>query len=291
MPDDRRGMGRGLAAILPRAGQEEGLRQIPVELIDPNPRQPRRSFDEGPLAELAESIRSRGVLQPVVVTARPGGRYELLAGERRLRASRIAELELIPALVRSADDWERLDLALAENMARQDLNPIEEARACATLVDDLGITKGEVGKRVGRSRVAISNLIRLLDLPEEALELIESGDLSEGHGRAILTCKDHVARRRLAYGARDGGWSVRETERRARALESDVGQPKRPRFVHPDLVDALAAAEDTLSAALGREVKMRAKGDRCHAELEFDTPAEAIALAERLIAAGVPRAA
>ena len=292
MPDDRRGMGRGLAAILPRAGQaEEGLRQIPVELIDPNPRQPRRSFDEAPLAELADSIRSRGVLQPIVVSPLPEGRYELLAGERRLRASRIAELELIPALVRTADDWERLDLALAENMARQDLNPIEEARACAMLVDDLGITKGEVGKRVGRSRVAISNLVRLLDLPEEALELIERGALSEGHGRAILTCKDHGARKRLAFGARDRGWSVRETERRARALEDGAPEPRRPVVVHPDLADALAAAEDTLSAAFGREVKMRAKGDRCRAELEFDSPAEAIALAERLIAAGVPRAA
>jgi ParB family transcriptional regulator, chromosome partitioning protein len=292
VPDDRRGMGRGLAAILPRAGQEEGLRQIPVELIDPNPRQPRRNFEEGPLAELAESIRSRGVLQPIVVTPLPGGRYELLAGERRLRASRIAQVELIPALVRTADDWERLDLALAENMAREDLNPIEEARACAMLVDDLGITKGEVGKRVGRSRVAISNLIRLLDLPEEALELIERGSLSEGHGRAILTCKDHDARKKLALSARDGGWSVRETERRARELEDrDGAPPRRPRFVHPDLADSLAAAEDTLSAALGREVKVRAKGNGCSAELEFDTPAEAIALAEQLIAASAARAA
>src|SRR5215216_5062519 len=210
-------MGRGLAAILPSSGKvEDGLREIPLELIQPNARQPRRRFDEARLAELAESIRTRGVLQPVVVTPLAGGMFELVAGERRLRAAQMVELETIPALVRDTDDWERLDLALAENMARVDLNAVEEARACAMLVDDLGLTKQEVGRRVGRSRVAISNLIRLLDLPEEALELIERGELSEGHGRAILLCKDHLRRKSLAKDARDGDWSVRQTERRAR---------------------------------------------------------------------------
>ena len=193
MAEPQRGMGRGLAAILPRGGKvEDGLREIPLELIQPNPRQPRRTFDQARLAELAESIRARGVLQPIVVRPLAGGSFELVAGERRLRAAQMVELETIPALVRDTDDWERLDLALAENMARVDLNPVEEARACAMLVDDLGLTKQEVGRRVGRSRVAISNLIRLLELPEEALELIESGALSEGHGRAILLCKDHA---------------------------------------------------------------------------------------------------
>jgi ParB family chromosome partitioning protein len=291
MADDRRGMGRGLAAILPRGpGDEGGLREIPVDLIDPNPRQPRRRFDEEKLGELAESIRARGVLQPVVVRPLAGGRYELLAGERRLRAARIAEIEVIPAMLRHADDWERLDLALAENMARQDLNPVEEARACALLVEDLGLTKEQLARRVGRSRVAISNLIRLLDLPEEGLELIESGALSEGHGRAILLCKDHATRRRLALDARDGAWSVRETERRAR--EAERGPPPRPapRVVHPDLAQALAAAEDALSAALGREVKARARGERCVIELEFDHAAEAIELARSMLAAGVRQA-
>ena len=159
---------------------EEGLREIPLDLIQPNGRQPRRTFDEARLAELAESIRARGVLQPIVVRPLAGGGYELVAGERRLRAAKIAELETIPALVRDTEDWERLELALAENMAREDLNPVEEARACATLVDDLGLTKEEVGRRVGRSRVAISNLIRLLDLPEEALELIEARRAQRG---------------------------------------------------------------------------------------------------------------
>jgi ParB family chromosome partitioning protein len=290
--EDRRGMGRGLAAILPRGTKEaEGLRELPVELIQPNPRQPRQNFDEGTLAELAESIRARGVLQPIVVRPLPGGHYELVAGERRLRAARLAELESIPAVVRDAEDWERLDLALAENMARQDLNAVEEARACAMLVDDLGLTKEEVGRRVGRSRVAISNLIRLLDLPEEALELIEGGELSEGHGRAILLCKDHATRRSLAQDARDGAWSVRETERRAREAEHGEAVRPRPRVVHPDLAEALAAAEDALSAALGRDVKARARGERCVVELEFERPEEAVELARSLLSAAARRAA
>jgi ParB family transcriptional regulator, chromosome partitioning protein len=291
VPEPRRGMGRGLDAILPPGGRENGLRQVPVDLIDPNPRQPRKDFDGPGLAELAESIRARGVLQPIVVRGMAGGRYELVAGERRLRATRIAGIDSIPAMVRDADDWERLDLALAENMARVDLNAVEEARACAMLVDDLGLTREEVGRRVGRSRAAISNLIRLLDLPEEALELIERGELSEGHGRAILLCKDHHQRKRLAKDARDGAWSVRETERRAR--DADQDETERPaakptRFVHPDLKEALGAAEDALSAAMGREVRVRAKKGGCVVEIGFEAPAEVIQLAERMLAARVP---
>jgi ParB family chromosome partitioning protein len=292
--DDRRGMGRGLAAILPRGEKgEQALREIAVELVKPNPRQPRRSFDEPALEELAESIRARGVLQPIVVRPLAGGHYELVAGERRLRAARIAELESIPAVVRDAEDWERLDLALAENMAREDLNAVEEARACAMLVEDLGLTKEEVGRRVGRSRVTISNLIRLLDLPDEVLDLIERGELSEGHGRAILVCKDHVARRRLAFDARDGAWSVRETERRARAASpgAEQGPSRSRRLIHPDLEEALAAAEDALTASLGHAVKVRARGEGCRAELEFDTPAEAVRFAERVLAGRSRRAA
>ena len=284
----QRGMGRGLAAILPRSDKiEDGLREIPPELIQPNARQPRRTFDQARLAELAESIRTRGVLQPIVVRPLAGGSFELVAGERRLRAAQMVELATIPALVRDTDDWERLDLALAENMARVDLNAIEEARACAMLVDDLGLTKQEVGRRVGRSRVAISNLIRLLELPEEALELIERGALTEGHGRALLLCKDHAKRRSLALEARDGGWSVRETERRAREAEGQPEPERKERFtreIHPDLAEALAAAEDTLTTAFGQPVKVRPRGDGCRVEVDFDTPAGAVALAERILA-------
>jgi ParB family transcriptional regulator, chromosome partitioning protein len=290
----QRGMGRGLSAILPSGGKvTDGLREIPLDLIQPNGRQPRRTFDEARLVELAESIRARGVLQPIVVRPLAGGSFELVAGERRLRAAQMVELETIPALVRDADDWERLDMALAENMARVDLNAIEEARACAMLVEDLRLTKQEVGRRVGRSRVAISNLIRLLELPEEALELIERGELTEGHGRALLLCKDHAARRSLAFEARDGAWSVREAERHAREAEGQA-EPEQKRFtreIHPDLVEALAAAEDALSAAFGQPVKVRPKGEGCRMELAFDSPADAIAMAERILSRGHLRAA
>src|SRR5204863_1510983 len=162
------------------------------------------------LTALAESIKARGVLQPIVVRPLAGGAYELIAGERRLRASKLADVATIPAVVRDTDEQERLELALIENMARADLNPVEEARACATLVDDLGMSKEEVARRVGRSRAAVANLIRMLGLPDDALALVERGELSGGHGRALLLCKDHDARRRLARDARDRGWSVRE---------------------------------------------------------------------------------
>src|SRR3954451_20925193 len=219
-----RGMGRGLAAILSVSGEhgedDVHLREVPVDLVAPNPRQPRRRFDEASLAGLAESLRQRGVLQPVLVRPVAGGTYELIAGERRWRAAQLAGLETVPALVRDDDDDRSLEVALIENMAREDLNPVEEARACAALVEDLGLTREEVGRRVGRSRVAVSNLLRLLDLPDEALDLLEDGTLSEGHGRALLLANDHAARRSLARSAAAEGWSVRTLETRARESNS-----------------------------------------------------------------------
>src|ERR687886_176306 len=200
--DRPRGMGCGLAAILsptiPPAGSEAApeLRTLPVELISPNPRQPRQSFDEAALLALADSVRERGLLQPVLVRPLPGGTYELIAGERRWRAARLAGLETVPALVRPHDDAASLELALIENMAREDLNPVEEARACALLVDELGLTREEIGRRVGRSRVAVSNLMRLLDLPDDVLDLLVCGKLTEGHGRAVLMAENHDDRRR-----------------------------------------------------------------------------------------------
>jgi ParB family chromosome partitioning protein len=153
-------MGRGLSALLAPvhdngAARESELREIPVELIEPNPRQPRRDLDEAALVQLADSLRERGVLQPVLLRPVPGGTYELIAGERRWRAAKLADFDTVPALVRAHDDAESLELALIENMAREDLNPVEEARACALLVDEIGLTREDVGRRVGRSRVAV----------------------------------------------------------------------------------------------------------------------------------------
>jgi ParB family transcriptional regulator, chromosome partitioning protein len=287
------GMGRGLAAILSKSTPEEAsggqpalLREIALERIAPNPSQPRRAFGDEALVALSESIKARGVLQPVVVRALAGGRYELLAGERRLRACELAGRETIPAIVRDAGESERLELALIENMAREDLNPVEAARACATLVEDLGISKEELAHRVGRSRPAVSNLIRLLGLPDDVLELIGAGHLSEGHGRAILICKDHGERRRIAREAHAEGWSVRQTE--ARAREASLAPAPRIRSradaIHPDLAEALAAASDTLTAALGREVRVRPRGKSYRVEFEIEDPRDAVELAERMLA-------
>ena len=280
-----RGMGKGLAAILAASPKEdpEELRQVAVELISPNPNQPRRHFDEEALTALASSLQERGVLQPVLVRPLPGGRYELIAGERRWRAAQLAQLAQIPAIVRRDDDAASLELAVIENMAREDLNPLEEARACLALVDELGLTREDVGRRVGRSRVAVSNLIRLLDLPEEALELLERGALSEGHGRALLLAKDHDVRRRLARAAAAGGWSVRELERRARAAEErPVARPTRRRGLHPDQEAAVEQLSDAFGAAFGTEVRVAPQGDGYRLQLAFDSLEEALELARRL---------
>ena len=187
-------------------------------------------------------------MQPVLVRPSPGGTYELVAGERRWRAARLAGLELLPAVVATHGELESLEIALIENMAREDLNPIEEARACSMLVDELGLTREEVGRRVGRSRVAVSNLLRLLDLPDEVLELLVEGALTEGHGRALLTAPDHADRRRLARTAVEEDWTVRETEARARetARPPEVKVTRSP-GLHPDQ-EAAASAWATPSA-------------------------------------------
>jgi ParB family chromosome partitioning protein len=290
----RPGMGRGLDAILSVSAEgaqrgEDQLRELPVELISPNPKQPRRRFEQESLEALAASLGERGVLQPVLVRPGAGGGYELVAGERRWRAARIAGLASIPAIVREREDAQALEAALVENMAREDLNPIEEARACAALVEELGLTREDVGRRVGRSRVAVSNLVRLLDLPDEAIELVQDGALSEGHGRALLLAHGHSERRSLARAAAEHGWSVRVTEERARECNSEsqpsgVTSPNRaPRGVHPDQAHAAREIAQTLGAALGAEVRVKPTSDgRYSAQLSFATADEARELAQRI---------
>ena len=290
MAERTRGMGRGLAAILSTSQSEAELelRELPLDLIAPNPNQPRRIFEEQPLVALAESLKARGVLQPVLVRPLPGGIYELIAGERRWRAAQIAGLVSVPAIVRPDDDAASLELALIENMAREDLNPLEEARACAALVEELGLTREEVGRRVGRSRVAVSNLLRLLDLPDLALMLIEEGSLSEGHGRALLMAPDHDARRRLARDAATKGWSVRQTEERCRAAagrEDEQSATPAPREAHPDQVEAAERLGEAFGRALGAEVRVTAKANGYRVQLAFDSLEEALEVAERLGAA------
>ncbi|MGO9899197.1 MAG: ParB/RepB/Spo0J family partition protein [Solirubrobacteraceae bacterium] len=289
MAERQKGIGRGLAAILtvsPRDEPEE-LRQIPIDLVDPNPSQPRRTFDEESLVALAESIRLRGVLQPILVRPLASGRYELVAGERRLRAAQIAEMALVPAVVRHQDDATSLELALIENMAREDLNPVEEARACAALVEELGLTREEVGLRVGRSRVAVSNLIRLLDLPDEALVLLERRELTEGHGRALLLSPDNATRRSLARQAAASSWSVREVESRARLTASPSPPPlshgrSSPADPSADRQAAIDRISDALGEALSADVTVRAAGSGFRATLSFESLDDALAFAIRL---------
>ncbi len=288
MAERSRGMGRGLAAILAvtedSAGPAGELRSLPTDLIAPNPRQPRQEFDEQSLVELSESIKGRGILQPVLVRPVAGGTYELIAGERRWRAAALAGLDEIPALVRAHDDAASLEIALIENMAREDLNPVEEARACAALTEELGLSREEVGLKVGRSRVAVSNLVRLLDLPDEALDLIAAGELSEGHGRALLTATGNDARRRLSRDAVSGGWSVRELEARARGARPPVRavRHRSAPALHPDQEDAIVQIHDRLGSALGREVEITATAGGYRAHLTFDSLDDALELARRL---------
>ncbi len=286
MSAPRRGIGRGLSAILPEPEAKEGieLRMIPADLVRPNPNQPRKRIDPESIAALAEAVGAAGVIQPLIVRQLPEGTYELIAGERRWRASREAGLAEVPAVIRDEDEPQRLQTALIENMAREDLNPVDEARACATLVDDLGLTKEELARRVGRSRVAVSNLIRLLDLPDPALDLLRSKQLSEGHGRAILQARGTDARRRLARQAATEGWSVRETERRAKlATKASGSRPGRGRR-SADEAEAITEAEDALEEAIGRDVRVRATKDGLKAELAFDDLDEVRELARRLLA-------
>ena len=293
---EKRGMGRGLSAILSVTAEDvadqgtgggpagDELRELKVAEVHPNPNQPRKRFDDEALQALADSLGERGVLQPVLVRPSPAGSgFELVAGERRWRAARLAGLDTLPAIVRERDDATTLEDALIENVAREDLNPVEEARAVAGLVEELGLTREAVAKRIGRSRVAVSNLLRILDLPDETLDLLEAGSLTEGHGRALLMAEDHADRRRLARAAAAEGWSVRVTEDRARKANATEREATKGRAaLHPDQLEAAEDITAALGAALGRDVRVKPRGTGYRVELVFDSADEAVALAERL---------
>jgi ParB family transcriptional regulator, chromosome partitioning protein len=284
MAAKRAGMGRGLAAILPEAaaGAVGELRELPVGLVKPNPSQPRTQFDQEALDALAASIETSGVVQPLLVRPLHDGSYELVAGERRWRAAQQAGLDKVPAVIRDSEQSERLQVALIENMVREDLNPVDEARACAALVEELGLSREDLARRVGRSRPAVSNLIRLLDLPDELLALLEAGDLSEGHGKALLGARGNDVRRRLGREAARHGWSVRETENRAK-LASQPKESASARRLAPEEEAALRDAADRLETALGHEVKVRPrKGEEVAVEIRFEDLDEALALARRI---------
>ena len=236
--------------------QRDGrLREIPVEEIHPNPDQPRKHFDEQALRSLAGSIRERGVLQPIIVRPSATGGFELVAGERRWRAAQLADQPTIHALIdANVEGAGSLELALIENVAREDLTPIEEAKTIALLLDDLNLTATVLATRLGRSRTDLAHTIHLLDLPDQAIELIDSGALTKGHGKALLTEPDHLRRRVFAERAARDGWSIR-------ALEAEIARGQNPRPTpatpHPDHEAAAARLEEALAKATGCDARAR----------------------------------
>jgi len=282
-------------------GAAQVLRELPLDLVLPNPSQPRRCFEETTLKALAESLGECGLLQPVLVRPLSGGMYQLVAGERRWRAAQLAGLQSIPALVSRYDDRASLEAGLIENMARKDLNPVEEARACTTLADEFGLSRDQIGRRVGRHETVVSSLISLLRLPDEILELLERGELSAGHGRALLRVKDLDERLPLARAAIDEEWTVRTLEARVRASNVDLlesqqdpneqaqdrsepAQGPNEQAQDPEQAQDLAALNlaRVWGDLLGAEVYVRPIRQQLRMEVVFDLPAEAIALAERL---------
>jgi len=288
---DRRGLGRGLSALLgdaeplgPGASPLGSLVEIPLESIVPNPDQPRAAIEPEALEALAASIRASGILQPVVVApADAEGRHELIAGERRWRAARIAGLERVPAIVRAVDARERLELALVENIVREDLSPIDVAQACACLIEDFGQSHGELAGRLGRSRPAISNLVRLLELPEGVQEMLSSGAISEGHGRAILMADGPARRLRVAERVVEQGLSVRATEELARREAGTPRTAARRTGEHTPLGDA---ALEAFGSAFDTPVRVRT-GSRGQVvvELRF-ADADALSAALERLSAG-----
>lgn len=255
---NRRGLGRGLEVLV--GGLETGapeLLDLPVDAVHPNPKQPRRRFDGEAGTGLAESVKRQGVIQPLLVRPRAAGGYEIVAGERRWRAAREAGMQTVPAVVREADDRDTLLLGLIENVAREQLTPVEEARAYAVLLDEFQLSLGDVADRVGRSKPSVSNRIRLLDLPDDVLGMVERGQLTEGHARAVLAVPDHEGRRRLAREIVQKGLSVRAAEQRAKWAGAKQKPRARGTSVDPALAQRARDAVERLTGCRARVTSSR----------------------------------
>jgi len=260
-PTPRQALGRGLSSLIPETERGSGVESVDIDLIAPNPQQPRARFDRATLEDLADSIREHGVLQPVIVTRVDSdfgpATYQLIAGERRLQAARIAGLGRMPVVVREAADGGLLELALVENLQREDLNPIEEALAFRRLADEFGMTQEQVARRVGRSRTAVANTLRLLALDEDIRTSVASAQISEGHARALLAIEERDVRLDAWRRVVAGGLTVRETEEIAQALRATSGaraSRARPRAGRVD--PHVRALEDDLRRALGTPVSL-----------------------------------
>ena len=268
----RQTLGRGLSALLgdekPETTEEASSIEIDIDLISPNPEQPRTRFAEGDLEELTQSIRVNGVVQPIVVRQR-GTRYEIIAGERRWRASQRAELRRIPAVVREVSDEKMLELALVENIQRAELNPIEEAKAYRKLIDSIGLTQEIVADRVGKSRAVVATSTRLLKLPGEIQRYLEEGKLSAGHGRALLMTDDPKVQRLVTHSIIDYGLSVRESEKAVKRLAKSPQAAEKKDVVRT--VDAnVKAAETRLMRSLNTNVKIRPAGKGTGGKIEIE---------------------
>jgi ParB family transcriptional regulator, chromosome partitioning protein len=274
----RRGLGRGFEVLIGGATPE--LAHLAVDDIHANAKQPRKRFDGEAVSGLAESIKAQGLIQPVVVRPRLEGGYELIAGERRWRAAREAGLATVPAVVREADDRDSLLLGLVENVAREDLSPIEEARAYAVLIDEFGLSLGEVAERVGRSKPTVSNRIRLLELPEDVLAMIGRHELTEGHARAVLSVPDQDERRRLAKRIVREGLSVRAAERAARWAGAKTKE-RRVTAIDPALA---ARIKEAVRLLTGFDAKVGAAG----LTIPVDGDVQLEELAEALERLGTP---
>src|SRR5687767_1404472 len=283
---NRKPLGRGLSALIstaPSPQDNEELREIEIDLITPGEQQPRTSFDQAKLQELAQSIRASGIIQPLLVRRR-GGRFELVAGERRWRAAQLAGLSRVPAIVREIADENLLELALIENIQRQELNAIEEANAYKRLIESLGLTQEEVASRVGRDRTFITNYLRILKLPTEIQSLLEQGKLTFGHARALLGISDPHLQRRFAQRICKHNWSVRETESRIRNVtrQKQVSSAPPPQLTDPNV----RAAEAKLRRRFGTQVRIvSAKtGAAGRIEIEFYSAEDLNRLYDLLIA-------
>ncbi len=272
-PEKRRGLGRGFEVLI-GGGEGQELAHVPVEQIHPNPKQPRRRFDHEATAGLADSIRSQGLIQPVLLRPRAAGGYELIAGERRWRAARETGLATVPAVIREADDRDTLLLGLVENVAREQLSPVEEARAYAVLTDEFQLPLGEIAERVGRSKPSVSNRMRLLELPEDVLAMLERGELTEGHARAVLAVPDQAQQRQLARKIVRQGLSVRAAERAARWAGART-KPRRAAPVDPELA---ARVRESLARITGVEPRVAAN----RVEIPFADETQLAELAEAL---------
>ena len=264
-----KGLGKGLGALLGESAMQSAPQQspllLPLQKIEPNRLQPRRNFDEEELSALADSIRQHGVIQPLTVRLLDSGYYQIIAGERRWRAARLAGLREVPVVVIEADDKKAMELALIENLQRSDLTPIEEARGYQQLIGEYGLTQEQVADRVSKSRPAVANAMRLLSLPEELVSLVEEGKLTAGHARALLSLKDTRQQLAVAQKIINLQLSVRQTEAMCKKLSKAVKAPE-PKPVE---VDYLAECEKTLSRRLGRGVKIVSGKRKGKIELEY----------------------